>query len=377
MKPSAILPRPLQPFVQFAGTLRDNGFAVAPEQTENFIAGAGLLGPRSMEDIRRAAVATLAPPPERRAEFDALFKLVFLGQSVAAPASAEDDDEDLQAFDDRGGSAEPPEPDDVRESGGDAVMTETLSARMFSEAGESRALRQFRRQAAALLPRRRSRRRAAARSRGQPDLRRALREAVRRDGEVVQLPLRARRTRQRRIVLLIDISGSMKAQTDQHLRFAHALMKSAERLEVFTLGTRLTRISRAWKIRNGEQALARAATLVADWDGGTRLGDALQAFLDIPRFTGFARGAMVVVLSDGLERGDPSALLQSVTKLSRLAWDMLWLTPLAASGDATDADYRPQTRALQALLPSIGRLGGGGSTARICNEILQFSRRAA
>src|SRR5690606_31506323 len=142
------------------------------------------------------------------------------------------------------------------------------------------------------LPKRRSRRMAASKGRGRLDMRRALREAGRRDGEVVALPALERRKRRRRVLLLIDVSGSMKDHTDTSLRFAHTLAQATDRLEVFTLGTRLTRITRALRRRNREQALARAGALVADWDGGTRLGDAMQAFLSVPRFAGFSRGAL-------------------------------------------------------------------------------------
>lgn len=366
------LPPALSPFVAFAGVLRDNGFSVAPEQTQGFIAAVGLLGPRSIRDVHRAAVALFAPPPEQREVFDALFRMVFLGQTLAAPAPADADEEELQAFDDRDGGMEPPEADEEREAGAEATGAERLTMRVFAGTGESETLRRFQRAAARTLPRRASRRWRDARGGKSPDLRRALREAVRRDGEVVSLPMLARRSRQRRILLLIDVSGSMKASTETQLRFAHALMRSAERLEVFTVGTRLTRITRALKARNRDQALALASTMVADWDGGTRLGDALQAFLAVPRFSSFARGALVVVLSDGLERGDPAALVDAVARFRRLAWAILWLTPLAA-----DAAYLPETEAMAAILPDLSRLGSAADTASLCREVLDFSRRAA
>ena len=118
---SEMLPRALEPFVAFAGTLRAHGFAVAPEQTQGFIAATGLLGPRSVRDLHRAALALLAPPPERRAEFDALFRAAFLGQTLAAPAAA-DSDEELQAYDDRDGAMEPPEADHEDPSGAEASL---------------------------------------------------------------------------------------------------------------------------------------------------------------------------------------------------------------------------------------------------------------
>ena len=180
------------------------------------------------------------------------------------------------------------------------------------------------------------------------------------------------RTRQRRILLLVDVSGSMKAQTEATMRFAHALGRVAERLEVFTLGTRLTRVTRALKLRNAEQALAVAGSLVADWDGGTRLGDALTAFLEVPRFAGFARGALVIVLSDGLERGDPMAMSHAVAQLDRLAWSILWLTPLA-----TSTAFKPETAAMEAVAPLVTRFGRGASIAALTEEVLNFARRAA
>lgn len=366
------LPRPLNPFIAFAALLRANDFSVAPEQTQSFIAGVGLLGPRSMEDIHRAAHATLAPPPERHAEFDALFRLAFLGQSVAAPATGEPDEDELQAFDDRDGGVAPPEAEEAEESGGQPTGAERLFTRRFAELSESEALRRFRRQAPNALPRRKSRRLMQTKGRGRLDMRRALREAVRRDGEVVRLPALERRRQRRRILLLIDVSGSMKEQTDACLRFAHALAQATDRLEAFTLGTRLTRISRALRRRNRDQALALASALVADWDGGTRLGDAMQAFLSVPRFAGFARGALTVVLSDGLERGDHAAMTDAVERLSRLSWAILWLSPLAG-GDSFSAE----TGALRSVLPFVDRLGDGSSAARVCAEVLGFEKRLA
>jgi uncharacterized protein with von Willebrand factor type A (vWA) domain len=146
-------------------------------------------------------------------------------------------------------------------------------------------------------------------------------------------------------------------------------VQAAEQVEVFTLGTRLTRVTRALKHRSRDQALALASGLVADWDGGTRLGEALQVFLSVPRFAGFSRGALVVVLSDGLERGGPEALVSAMLRLHGLAWSVLWLTPLAA-----DRAYRAETGALKSILPMIDRLGNGMNPQAIAVEILGFSK---
>jgi uncharacterized protein with von Willebrand factor type A (vWA) domain len=366
------LPRALTPFLAFAAQLRANWFAVAPEQTQGFIAAVGLLGPRSMPDIHHAAVALFAPPIERRAEFDALFRMIFHGQALAGNALADPEEDELQAFDDKGAGDEPPLDDRDRESGGEAAHGEVLHARVFAGLGDSATLRRFGRTAPGLLPRRASRRWKSARHGTTPDLRRALRESVRRDGEVIELPMLVMRRRQRRVLLLIDVSGSMKLQTEAHMRFAHTLARAGEQVEVFTLGTRLTRITRALRLRHSEQAFAAAAALVADWDGGTRLGDALEAFLSVPRFAGFARGALVIMVSDGLERGDPAVLIAATRRLQRLAWAILWLSPLA-----TEPGVLPETEALSALIPSLAHLGSAADLQHLCAEVLAFSRRAA
>ncbi len=366
------LPTAAEPFIRFAGLLREHGFVVAPDQTQSFITAVGLLGPRSITDVYRAARATLAPPHDRVSEFDALFRLLFLGHELMPHAPAMDDEDELQAVDAADGTTLLPEPDRSEDVGAQATPAERLGARQFAGVDETATLARFRRLAPGRLPMQQSRRRIGSRHGDKPDLRRTLRSFVRNDGELVVLERLRRRARQRRIVLLIDVSGSMKAQTEGYMRFAHTLVGCSERVEVFTLGTRLTRVTRALKLRSREQALLNAASIVADWDGGTRLGDALSAFLDIPRFAGFARGALVIVLSDGLERGGPEALVSATQRLSRFAWKILWLTPLAA-----DTAYQPETDALRAVLPFIDRLGNGGDTAKLCDEVLNIDRWAA
>jgi hypothetical protein len=361
------LPRALVPFMDFAAALRDAGFAVAPEQTRALIAAVGLLGPRSLSDIRRAAHATLGPPPERREEFDALFDAVFLGRTFAAPAFGEP--EDLPTAYDAGDFDLVPEAGEDEPSGADATAAERLFARQFA-GDEDGALRAFARAVPSALPRRRARRTIAGKGR-MADPRRAFREMMRKDGEITRLPRRLRVHRQRRVLLLIDVSGSMKAGTEGALRLAHALVQAGERVEVFTLGTRLTRITRALHHRNRDQALALTGGLVADWDGGTRLGEALQVFLSVPRFASLARGALVVVLSDGLERGGPDALIAAMARMRGLAWSVLWLTPLAQ-----DAGYRPETGAMRAILPMIDRLGSGATVQAIAAEVLGFAKGA-
>jgi uncharacterized protein len=358
-------PRALVPFLAFAPALRAAGFAAGPDRSEDFIAAVGLLGPRGMPDIRRAAHAVFGPGPGRRALFDAVFDAVFLGCTLAAPA--EEDPEEMPDAYDAGGVELLPEAGDEEPSGAEATAAERLFERRLG-AGEDAALRAFARALPHALPRRRSRRFRRARG-NRPDARRAFRQMLRRDGEVIRLPTRARRMRQRRVLMLIDVSGSMKAGTEGAMRLAHALLRGGERAEAFTLGTRLTRVTRALRLRDPAQALAQASGLVADWDGGTRLGEALAVFLSVPRFASLARGALVVVVSDGLERGGPEALVASMARLRGLAWGVLWLSPLAA-----DPAYRPETGAMRAILPMLDRLGDGASPPAIAREILGFGQ---
>jgi uncharacterized protein len=364
---------PIGHFISFAGLLRRAGFAVAPEQTMAWLAAIELLGPTEIGDIRRAARATLAPPPERFAEFDALFDAHFLGAISSVVESEPSEDEPLRAAEDSSVGPEPIFSDETRESGAKATGAERLSARRFAPGDDGETLRQFARALPSHVPRRRGYRWRSARGGPGTDARRMFRDAMRNAGEFIRLRRRKRRLRQRRIVVLIDVSGSMKERTQAHLAFAHALARAADAVEVFTIGTRLTRITRALRLRNRQQALAATSLVVADWDGGTRIAAALGAFLAIPRFAALARGAALIVLSDGLERGDPTAMGDAVARFARIAWRIIWLTPLAA-----DPAFEPRTAGLVAARPYLDKLGDGGSIDSICAQVLDLaSERAA
>ena len=360
------LPRTLDPFVRFAQALRGAGFAVSPDQTTDFIAGIGILGPRDMTDIYRAGRALFSIPPERLNEYDAIFRAVFLDQVIQAPADGDEDD-DVEAYEPGSQTQDIDAQEEHSEIGAEPATTERLSQRALSE---GYAVWRLLREAPDALPRRQSYRRRAVKKGDRIDMRRSLREAAKRDGEVLRLFQSKRKTRQRRILLLIDVSGSMKDRSESLLRLAHAVVQSADAAEVFTLGTRLTRITQALRVNDQARAMARASVAIADIDGGTRIGDALAAYLAVPRFAGFARGAAVVVLSDGLERGDPDAMMDAVRRLSRSAWRVDWLTPLAA-----DPDYEPRTAGLAGILPVLDHLGDGASSAAVTDHILTMARR--
>jgi uncharacterized protein with von Willebrand factor type A (vWA) domain len=365
------LPRAARAFVSFVALLRGNGFAIAPEQTTAFLEAIALLGPRRLEDIRQAGLAILAPPPERRATYDLLFRIHFLGDEEM-PAAGSEDEQVVRLQEDGHGDEEPPIADEVNESGAMAVRAEALVERRLSSGGPSDALRRLAREAPTRLPRRRGHRRMRARRGPWADLRRTLREIVRNDGEVMRLGRLRRRTRPRKMLLLIDVSGSMKTRSEDNLRLAHTLVRATPNIEVFTFGTRLTRVTRALRLKRREQALGAAAHLVSDWDGGTRIGDALQAFLAVPRFGGYAYGAAVVILSDGLERGDLSALRDAIAKLSRRAWRLSWLTPLAVG-----STFAPQTEALIAIRRFVDDMADGGSSNAVVTHVLSLRKGRA
>jgi uncharacterized protein with von Willebrand factor type A (vWA) domain len=211
----------------------------------------------------------------------------------------------------------------------------------------------------AISPLRRTRRVEPAR-RGAPDLRRTLRCSLRTGGEPAERAWRRRRVRPRRLVLLLDVSASMADYTRALLLYAHAAVRSDRRCEVFCFGTRLTRLTRALHADEPDEALERASALALDRDAGTRIGETLKMFLDEYGHRGLARGALVVICSDGLEVGDAALLGEQTERLARLAWRVVWLNPLKG-----DPAYEPLTRGMRAALPHLDVLASGHNLASL------------
>ncbi|GAA0284256.1 hypothetical protein GCM10009527_095440 [Actinomadura nitritigenes] len=208
--------------------------------------------------------------------------------------------------------------------------------------------------------RRRSRRFAPAPA-GRLDPARTVRETLRRGGETSLLRHRAHRTRPRRVVLLVDVSGSMSPYADALLRFAHAAVRSGGRdVEVFSAGTRLTRLTRELRHRDADAAMAAASAAIPDWSGGTRLGEELKEFLDRFGQRGLARGAVVVIASDGWERGDAALLGEQTARLRRLAHRVIWANPHKAR-----PGYEPLTAGMAAALPHVDDFTSGHSLAAL------------
>ena len=161
-------------------------------------------------------------------------------------------------------------------------------------------------------------------------------------------------------MLVLDVSGSMASYSRALVVFAHAALRADARREAFCFGTRLTRVTRALAVADADEALRRAAAEVVDWEGGTRIGESLKTFLDRFGHGGLARGAVVVVASDGLDVGDPELLAEQMARLSRLAHRVVWLNPLKE-----DPRYEPLARGLRAALPYVDVFAGGHNLASL------------
>jgi uncharacterized protein len=204
-------------------------------------------------------------------------------------------------------------------------------------------------------PRRRTRRTRPASSGGPPDLRRTVRESLRRHGDPAELFWRQRRVRPRPLILVLDVSGSMADYSRHLLQFAYSARRAAARVEVFCFGTRLTRITAALDHRRPDRALELAAQTVFDWEGGTRIGASLDAFVRDWGRRGLCRGGIVVICSDGLDRGDPSVLAAAMERLARLSYRVVWMNP--HKGD--NRDFRPSTLGMMVAAPHVDLLLSG------------------
>ena len=205
-------------------------------------------------------------------------------------------------------------------------------------------------------PRRLTRRYEKGRSGERIDLRRTLRRSLRTGGDPMRLARRRRRVARRRLVLLCDISGSMEPYARAYLQFLTCAAGSGPNAEAFVFATRLTRLTRALASRNPERAIQAAAAAAPDWSSGTRIGDALQTFNDRHGRRGMARGAVVVILSDGWERGDPKLVGRELERLARLAHRIVWVNPRVGA-----SEFSVQSAGMVAALPHCDALVSGHS----------------
>jgi uncharacterized protein with von Willebrand factor type A (vWA) domain len=349
--------------VGFARTLRDAGLEATGDRVPALLAAADALGAGTVEGVYWAGRLTLCGCRDDLAVYDVAFAGYFAGTTPgrlpgvgpaltlprpSAPFAAPQGDDGRDV------------PDAVLAmdaSPAEVLRQRDLAGLTAAERDEVRRLVALLAPATAPRPSRRHRRSW----RGAVDPAHSMRLLLRQGGEPTRLAYRRHRVRPRRLVLLLDVSGSMSPYADALLRFAHAAVRShPTRTEVFTVGTRLTRISRALRYRDPDLALRAAGATIADWHGGTRLAESVQAFLDRYGQRGMARGAVVVLFSDGWERGDPDQLAGQVARLSRLAYRLVWVNPHRGK-----SGYEPLAGGMAAALPYLDEFVAGHSLAAL------------
>ncbi|WP_369220976.1 VWA domain-containing protein [Streptomyces sp. R39] len=348
----------------FVRALRAAGVDASAERGYAFLRAVAALRPGMRSDVYWAGRATLCGGHDDLERYERVFAAYFgpagapSRQPVrtAPPARLRLVARETATAPRTGGESEPPGPPAAVLAG----SAEVLRHRDVSEldAAERAQLRRLLAAFTLTGQTRRSARRRPVR-RGEVDPRRTVRELLRRGGEPALLRRHARVTRPRRVVLLVDVSGSMGPYADALLRFAHAAVR-AGRAEVFTVGTRLTRVTRELSHRDPDLAMAQVAAAVPDWRGGTRLGELLREFLDRWGRRGMARGAVVVLLSDGWERGDPELLGRQMRLLHALAHQVVWANPRKAR-----PGYAPLAAGMAAALPSVDVFVEGHSLAAL------------
>jgi len=345
----------------FAAQLRSAGLGVGSGDVLTYCSAVSVLDPTDLLDLYWAGRATLLRRREDTGTYNEVFRRYFLAEG--SPAG------ELLTLVPRGpaetlGALAIPSTEPGEESGeDDAVLgwmasdVDALKHKSFAACtpDELAALRRIMSRIALTPPRRRTRRTASARSGRRPDPRRTVRETMRMQGEPAQLYWRRRRLRLRPLILILDISGSMADYSRSLLQFAHSARRAASRVEVFCFGTRLTRVTGALDSRHPDEALRRAAQAAFDWDGGTRIGDSLDAFVRNWGRRGLCRGGVVVICSDGLDRGDPAVLAAAMERLSLLCYRLVWMNPHKGSS----RDFRPSTVGMMVAAPHIDLMLSG------------------
>jgi uncharacterized protein with von Willebrand factor type A (vWA) domain len=312
----------------FARALRAGGVPVTQDRAQDFLAAAALLGAGDPAGVRVAGRSTLCTGPDDLARFDQVFEAVFnVRDGLPRPrpvVRAEPAASTLPLDDSVGGAAEHAD-EMIRAAASSTELLRHRDVASLDATVKQRLAAMF----ATLRPRPPLRRTARHQPwhRGRIDASRTLRSSLRRMGEPAEIAWRRRAMRPRRVVLMVDVSGSMSAYADVLLRLAHRLTQGIGNVETFTIGTRVTHVTRAMRLRDAERALVAAGETVPDWSGGTRLGETLRFFLDRWGQRGMARGAVVVVFSDGWERGDASVLAEQMARLGRISHRVVWVNP--------------------------------------------------
>lgn len=353
--------------VEFARALRGAGLTVGTGDVLTYTSAMLPLDPSDLLDLYWAGRTTLVSRRDDIPVYDRVFRQFFLDDGApaasvlmlkaAAAAEAE------AALIMPGTEPGPDEDEEKPALGWMASDVDALKHRSFAACtpAELAALRRIMARIRLTPPRRRTRRTRPAAAGRTPDLRKTIRDSMRMHGEPAELFFRQRRTRLRPLILILDVSGSMADYSRHLLQFAHTAKHAATKVEVFCFGTRLTRITKALEHRRPDVALAQAAQTVVDWDGGTRIGQSLDTFVRRWGHGGLCRGGVVVICSDGLDRGDPAVLAAAMARLSRLCYRIVWLNP--HKGD--DRHFTPSTLGMMVAAPHVDLLLSGHDLASL------------
>ncbi len=369
----------------FSQRLHEEGVPVTPVQSANYATALTLVKPESRRRLYWTTRSIFVTAVQQLPAFNRVFDEIFVN---LAEEEQEDEDEpdaldaeDKDEDDDTKDTEEPPAPPKDMEGGemsaGDspgedddeeddateipiaqASEEELLAEKSFSdlEAHELAMLYHLMTRLKLATPTRRLRRVKRQRHGERIDMRRTLRASLRTAGDPIKLKYRKRRIEPRRLVMLCDISGSMEPYARAYLQFLHCARATGPNAEAFVFATRLTRLTKQLAGRNPQRAIRRATEATPDWSSGTRIGDALKTFNDRHGRRGMARGAVIVILSDGWERGDPEIVERQMQRLSRLAYRIVWVNPrVSAPG------FAPRAGGLVAALPYINALVSGHS----------------
>lgn len=344
--------RPVRDLASFADALRGRGITITPDQVSDMAKSLSLVDAANRHQVYAALRSLAIIDPDERVPFEEEFARFFEGRVTGSNAQEPDRNESspaLSLIQKDSGQAETTDSDS--QAGASAI--ENVVSRDFAELNEDE-LAEARRLVMAMMWQPsdvKTRRWSPSRRGTQPDLRRTLRGTTRPDGDLMPIVHRRRRQRQRPLIVIADISGSMERYADLFLVFAHAAQRRMDEVEVFTFSTELTRITEDLKRRDTHSALSRVAESVHDWSGGTKIGDALAVWNRNWSRRLSRGGPVALILSDGWDCGDPDLLSREMARLSRTVHKVLWLNPLAARDD-----YRPATRGMKAVLPHIDHL---------------------
>lgn len=349
----------------FARALRAAGVAVTQDRAQGFLAAVAAVGADDRQATYWAGRATLCGSPDDLARYDPVFEAWFdprdglprvQRRETPRPATAHL----LPEAERDGGDGDEGEEDVVRAAASAAEVLRHRDVASLDAAERRRLAGMFARLSLRPPGRRTARHRRW--HRGEVDASRTLRNSLRHLGEPGEIAWRRRGTKPRRVVLLVDVSGSMSLYADALLRLAHRLTQSARTtggtVETFTVGTRLTHVTRALRSPDADRAIVAAGDVVPDWSGGTRLGETLRVFLDRWGQRGLARGAVVVVFSDGWERGDADLLGDQMARLQRIAHRVIWVNPHRGK-----EGYEPLQGGVVAALPHCDDFLAGHSLA--------------